>query len=87
MNSVILKHVSVFALKQLVARILSNKYIWLLLKYKTTDELGTHSDLRQKNISIYNVQSVLTACENKQLRCLAIPFIVSINSNKKVLHY
>ena len=38
------KHVSVFALKQLVARILSNKYVWLLLKYKTTDELGTHSD-------------------------------------------
>ena len=73
MNSVILKHVSVFALKQPVTRILSNKYIWLLLKYKT-DELGTHSDLRQKN-------------KNKQLHCLAIPFIVSVNSNKKVLHY
>ena len=40
-----------FRTEQLVARILSNKYIWLLLKYKT-DELGTHSDLRQKNISI-----------------------------------
>ena len=55
-NSVLkgLKHVSVFALKQLVARILSNKYIWLLLKYKTIDELGTHSDPRQKNISTYN---------------------------------
>ena len=37
--------------KQLVARILSNKYIWLLLKYKT-DELGTHSDPRRQNISI-----------------------------------
>ena len=48
MNSAILKHVSVFALKQLVARILSNKYIWLLLKYKTTDVLGTYSDLRRK---------------------------------------
>ena len=33
-----------------VARILSNKYIWLLLKYKTTDELGTHSYTRRKNI-------------------------------------
>ena len=27
------------------------------------------------------------ACENKQLCCLAIPFIVSINSDKRVLHY
>ena len=35
-----------FAPKQVVARILSNKYIWLFLKYKTTDELGTHSDPR-----------------------------------------
>ena len=52
MNSVILKHVSVFALEQLVTRILSSKFIWLLLKYKTTDELGTHSDPRRKNISI-----------------------------------
>ena len=68
MNSVILKRVSVFALKQLVAIILSNKCIWLLLKYKTTDKLGTHSDPRRKNISIYTQQSVLTACENKQLR-------------------
>ena len=40
-----------FRTEQLVARILSNKYIWLLLKYKT-DELGTHSDPRRKNISI-----------------------------------
>ena len=38
-----------FRTEQLVARILSNKYIWLLLEYKT-DELGTHSDSRQKNI-------------------------------------
>ena len=38
-----------FRTEQLVTRILSNKYIWLLLKYKT-DELGAHSDLRQKNI-------------------------------------
>ena len=52
MNSVILKHVSVFALKQLAPKILSNKYIWLLLKYKTTDDLETHSDPRQKNRSI-----------------------------------
>ena len=50
MNSVILKHVSVFALKQVVARILSNKYICLLLKYKTIDELGTHSNPRRNNI-------------------------------------
>ena len=47
----ILKHGSVFALKQLVARILSNKYIWLLLKCTTTDELGTHYDPRRKNVS------------------------------------
>ena len=40
-----------FHTEQLVARILSNKYIWLLLKYKT-DELGTHSDPQQKSISI-----------------------------------
>ena len=62
------RYVSVFALKQLVAGILSNKYIWL----------GTHSDPRRKNVSITHY-SVLTACENKQLRCLAIPFIVSVN--------
>ena len=49
--------VSVFALKQLVARILSKKYIWLLLKYKTTDELGTHSYTRRKNIHY-----MLTVC-------------------------
>ena len=59
-----------FGTEQLVARILSNKYIWLLLKYKT-NELGTHSDPRRKNISNTRIkQSVLTACENKQLRCL-----------------
>ena len=62
LNSVILKHVSVFALKQLVARILSNKYIWLLLKYKTTDELAIHSDPRRKNISIAR-NSLLTASQ------------------------
>ena len=38
-----------FHTEQLVARILSNKYIWLLLKYKTE---GTDSDSRRKNISI-----------------------------------
>ena len=38
-----------FRTEQLVARILSNKYIWLLLKYKTE---VTHSDPRRKNISI-----------------------------------
>ena len=38
-----------FRTEQQVTRILSNKYIWLLLKYKT-DELGTYSKLRQKNI-------------------------------------
>ena len=40
-----------FRTEQLVARILSNKYIWLLLKYKT-NELGTHSDLWRINVSI-----------------------------------
>ena len=40
-----------FRTEQLVARILSNTYIWLLLKYKT-DELGTHSDPRRKNIKL-----------------------------------
>ena len=36
----------------------------------------------EKNISITRIkQSVLTACENKQLRCLVIPFIVSVNLN------
>ena len=49
-NSAILKHVC-FHTEQLVARILSNKYIWLLLKYKT-DELGTYSNLQRKSISI-----------------------------------
>ena len=47
-----------FALKQLVTRILWNIYIWLLLKYKTTDELGTRSDPRRKNISIYTHNSL-----------------------------
>ena len=40
-----------FRTEQLVARILSNKYIWLLLKYKA-DKLETHSDPQQKNIFI-----------------------------------
>ena len=40
-----------FCTEQLVARILSNKYIWLLLKYKI-DELGTHSNPQRKCISI-----------------------------------
>ena len=53
MNSFILKHVSVFALKQLVARLLSNEIIYLAtFKYKATDELGTPSDPQRKNISI-----------------------------------
>ena len=72
------KYVSVFALKQLVARILSNIYIWLLLKIQNN---------RGEKTSITRKQSVLTACENKQMHCLAIPFIVSVNSNKRVLHY
>ena len=82
MNSVILKHVSVFALKQLVARILSNKYIWLLLKYKATDELGTltHSDPWRKNAYHITRDGVW---KQTIMRCLAIPFIVSINSDKK----
>ena len=37
--------------------------------------------------SITRKQSVLTACENEQLCCLAIPFIISVNSNKRVLYY
>ena len=41
-----------FRTEQLVARILSNKYIRLLLKYKT-DELGTHSDPRRKSIPLH----------------------------------
>ena len=40
-----------FCTEQLVTRILSNKYIWLLLKYKI-DEMGTHFDPRRKSISI-----------------------------------
>ena len=63
------KHVSVFALKQLVARTLSNKYIWLLLKYKTTDELETHSDPQRKNISITRNSLTTMALSSNSVHC------------------
>ena len=57
--NMIVKHE--FALKQLVAIIiLSNKYICLLLKYKTTDELGTHSDPWQKKHIHLNTRNSLS---------------------------